>query len=154
MKSISTDTGLPGVIFPSRCAVQLWGVGWPAGRRDIFYPLWQDRRYAGLPRSGAAGWKGSSRAQFAAHGHRPADRSPFSGLRRHSRGNYGDHSADLPYPEKRIYSSYAFETIEQALEAIRQLIQVGPVPRWYGFMTRQRRRFTSLIAKRRRGVPF
>jgi len=30
-----------------------------------------------------------------------------------------------PYPEKRIYSSYAFETIEQALEAIRQLIQVG-----------------------------
>ncbi|MGI6601107.1 MAG: FAD-binding oxidoreductase [Dethiobacteria bacterium] len=33
-----------------------------------------------------------------------------------------------PYPEKRIYSSYAFETIEQALEAIRQLIQVGARP--------------------------
>ena len=33
-----------------------------------------------------------------------------------------------PYPEKRIYSSYAFESIERALEAIRRLIQAGARP--------------------------
>ncbi len=33
-----------------------------------------------------------------------------------------------PYPKERLYSSYAFETIEQALEAIRGLIQAGARP--------------------------
>jgi alkyldihydroxyacetonephosphate synthase len=33
-----------------------------------------------------------------------------------------------PYPEKRICSSYAFESIERALEAIRRLIRAGARP--------------------------
>jgi len=33
-----------------------------------------------------------------------------------------------PYPEKRIYSSYIFENIERALEAIRRLVQAGARP--------------------------
>jgi alkyldihydroxyacetonephosphate synthase len=33
-----------------------------------------------------------------------------------------------PYPEKKNYSSYAFESIEQALEMIRRLIQAGARP--------------------------
>ena len=33
-----------------------------------------------------------------------------------------------PYPEKRIYCSYTFETIERALEAIRRLVQAGARP--------------------------